>query len=131
MPISRSFKDISITFDKNFVTGDLMVTKDFAAIKKSIQNLLVTVPGERFFNPNIGSRITDFLFEPLDFINANLVRSEIEYTIKAFEPRVILTNILVDQNYDDNGYDVEIEFQVNGLPEKTDTITLFLERTRA
>ena len=131
MPVSRSFKDISITFDKNFVTGDLMVTKDFAAIKKSIQNLLVTVPGERFFNPNIGSRITDFLFEPLDFINANLVRSEIEYTIKAFEPRVILTNVLVDQNYDDNGYDVEIEFQVNGLPEKTDTITLFLERTRA
>ena len=131
MPVSRSFKDVSITFDKNFVTGDLMVTKDFAAIKKSVQNLLVTVPGERFFNPNIGSRITDLLFEPLDFINASLVRSEIEYTIKSFEPRVILTNVEVDQNFDDNGYDIEIEFQVSGLPEKTDTITLFLERTRA
>ena len=131
MPSSRSFKDISITFDKNFVTGDLMITKDFTAIKKSVQNLIVTVPGERFFNPNIGSRITDILFEPLDFINANLVRSEIEYTIKSFEPRVILTNVQVDQNFDDNGYDVEIEFKVSGLPEKTDTITLFLERTRA
>jgi phage baseplate assembly protein W len=108
-----------------------MITKDFTAIKKSVQNLIVTVPGERFFNPNIGSRITDILFEPLDFINANLVRSEIEYTIKSFEPRVILTNVQVDQNFDDNGYDVEIEFQVSGLPEKTDTITLFLERTRA
>lgn len=131
MPISRSFKDISITFDKNFVTGDLMITKDVAAIKKSVENLITTVPGERFFNPNIGSRITDLLFESLDFINANLVRSEIEYTIQSFEPRVNLIDITVDQNFDDNGYDVEIEFQVIGLPEKTETIQLFLERTRA
>lgn len=131
MPISRSFKDISITFDKNFVTDDLMVTKDFNAIKQSVKNLITTVPGERFFNPNIGSRITDLLFEPLDFINANLVKSEIEYTIKAFEPRVNLTNVIVDQNMDDNGYDVEIEFEVIGLPEKTQSLSLFLERTRA
>ena len=131
MPVSRSFKDISVTFDKNFVTDDLMVTKNFNAIKQSVQNLIVTVPGERFFNPNIGSRITDLLFEPLDFINASLVKSEVEYTIKAFEPRVKLTDVIVDENYDDNGYDVTIEFEVIGLPEKTETLTLFLERTRA
>jgi len=130
MPISRSFKDISITFDKNFVTDDLMVTKDFNAIKQSVKNLITTVPGERFFNPNIGSRITDLLFEPLDFINANLVKSEIQYTIKAFEPRVNLIDVIVDQNMDDNGYDVEIEFEVIGLPEKTQSLSLFLERTR-
>lgn len=131
MPISRSFKDISITFDKNFVTNDLMVTKNFNAITQSVKNLITTVPGERFFNPNIGSRITQLLFEPLDFINANLVKSEIEYTIKAFEPRVKLIEVTVDQNMDDNGYDVEIEFEVIGLPEKTQSLTLFLERTRA
>lgn len=131
MPVSRSFKDISVTFDKNFVTDDLMVTKNFNAIKQSVQNLIVTVPGERFFNPNIGSRITDLLFEPLDFINASLVKSEVEYTIKAFEPRVKLNDVIVDENYDDNGYDVTIEFEVIGLPEKTETLTLFLERTRA
>lgn len=131
MPISRSFKDISVTFDKNFVTDDLMVTKNSNAIKQSVQNLIVTVPGERFFNPNIGSRITDLLFEPLDFINASLVKSEVEYTIKAFEPRVRLIDVIVDENYDDNGYDVTIEFEVIGLPEKTESLTLFLERTRA
>ena len=131
MPVSRSFKDISITFDKNFVTSDLMVTKDFTAITNSVKNLITTVPGERFFNPNIGSRITDLLFEPLDFINANLVRSEIQYTIESFEPRVKLIDVIVDQNYDDNGYDIQIEYQVIGLPEKTESIQLFLERTRA
>jgi phage baseplate assembly protein W len=131
MPISRSFKDISVTFDKNFVTDDLMVTKDFNAIKQSVRNLIVTVPGERFFNPNIGSRITNLLFEPLDFINASLVKSEIEYTINAFEPRVRLIEVIVDENYDDNGYDVEVEFEVVGLPEKSQSLNLFLERTRA
>jgi phage baseplate assembly protein W len=131
MPISRSFKDISITFDKNFVTDDLAVTKDFNAIKQSVKNLVTTVPGERFFNPNIGSRITDLLFEPLDFINANLVKSEITYTINAFEPRVKLIDVTVDQNMDDNGYDVQVEFEVIGLPEKTQELTFFLERTRA
>lgn len=131
MPISRSFKDVSVTFDKNFVTGDIMIAKNFSAIKQSVENLITTVPGERFFNPNIGSRITDLLFEPLDFINANSVRSEIEYTINAFEPRVELVDINVGVDYDSNGYNVEIEYKVTGLPEKTDTITLFLERTRA
>lgn len=131
MPISRSFKDVSITFDKNFVTRDIMVTKNFDAIKQAVKNLIVTVPGERFFNPNIGSRINDLLFEPMDFINANLVRDEIDYTIRAFEPRVKLIGITTSQNFDDNGYDVEIEFEVVGLPEKTQTLSLFLERTRA
>jgi len=131
MPESRSFKDLSITFAKNPITNDLMVVKDFVAIKKSVENLLTTYPGERFFNPNIGSRITNLLFEPLDFINASLVKSEIEYTINAFEPRVRLIEVIVDENYDDNGYDVEVEFEVVGLPEKSQSLNLFLERTRA
>jgi phage baseplate assembly protein W len=130
MPESRSFKDLSITFAKNPITNDLMVVKDFVAIKKSVENLLTTYPGERFFNPNIGSRVTQLLFEPIDFINATSIREEIEYTINAFEPRVLLNSVNVDPNYDDDGYDVEIDYSIVGLPEKTDNITLFLERTR-
>ena len=130
MPESRSFKDLSITFAKNPITNDLMVVKDFVAIKKSVENLLTTYPGERFFNPNIGSRITQLLFEPVDFINATSIREEVEYTIGAFEPRVLLNSVSVDPNYDDNGYDILIDYSVVGLPEKTDSITLFLERTR-
>lgn len=130
MPESRSFKDLSITFAKNPITNDLMVVKDFVAIKKSVENLLTTYPGERFFNPNIGSRVTQLLFEPIDFINATSIREEIEYTINAFEPRVLLNSVNVGPNYDDDGYDVEIDYSIVGLPEKTDNITLFLERTR-
>ena len=131
MPVSRSFKDIGITFSKHPVTDDLLATKDFSAITQSIKNLITTVPGERFFNPNIGSRIIDLLFEPLDFINADAIKSEVEYTIGAFEPRVILKNVLVEENYSNDAYNIEIEYQVVGLPEQTQTVELFLERTRA
>lgn len=130
MPVSRSFKDLSITFDKHPITNDLMVVRDFVAIKKSVQNLLTTYPGERFFNPNVGSRITRLLFDPVDFINATSIRSEIEYTIGAFEPRVLLNSVSVDPNFNEDGYDIVIDYSIVGLEEKTDSIDLFLERTR-
>lgn len=130
MPVSRSFKDLSITFDKHPITDDLMVVKDFVAIKKSVQNLLTTYPGERFFNPNIGSRITRLLFDPVDYINATSIRSEIEYTVGAFEPRVLLNSVSVEPNFNEDGYDIVIDYSIVGLEEKTDSIDLFLERTR-
>lgn len=130
MPVSRSFKDLSITFDKHPITNDLMVVKDFVAIKKSVQNLLTTYPGERFFNPNIGSKITKLLFEPIDYITATTVREEIQYTIEAFEPRVLLNSVDVVPNFEEDGYDITIDYSVVGLEEKSDTINLFLERTR-
>lgn len=131
MPVNRSFKDLSITFDKHPITDDLMVVKDFVAIKKSVQNLLTTYPGERFFNPNIGSRITRLLFDPVDYINATSIRSEIEYTVGAFEPRVLLNSVSVEPNFNEDGYDIVIDYSIVGLEEKTDSIDLFLERTRA
>jgi len=130
MPVSRSFKDLSITFDKHPITNDLMVVKDFVAIKKSVQNLLTTYPGERFFNPNIGSKITKLLFDPIDYITATTVREEIQYTIEAFEPRVLLNSVDVVPNFEEDGYDITIDYSVVGLEEKSDTIDLFLERTR-
>jgi phage baseplate assembly protein W len=131
MLISRAFKDLNISFEKHPVTKDLQNVKDFNAIKKSVQNLVLTKPGERFFNPSIGSRLSGLLFEPMDFISSDAVKSEIEYTIKAFEPRISLKEIRTEIDYDNNGYAIEIEFTVIGLPEKTQQIELFLERTRA
>jgi len=130
MPVSRAFRDINITFGKHPVTDDLLVVKDFNAIKNSIMSLILTVPGERFFNPRIGSKIYDLLFDPMDFITSESIKSEIKYTIRAFEPRVSLNNVLVQENYENNSYDIEIEYTVVGLPEKLDTIQLTLERTR-
>jgi hypothetical protein len=131
MPTSKSFKDLSITFDKNPVTDDLLVTKNDAAIKRAVTNLILTKPGERFFNPNIGCKVSGLLFEPLDFITAGIIRDEIRYTINAFEPRVVLKEVEVELDYDNNGFDVIIEYTIIGQPENVQNLEFFLERTVA
>lgn len=130
MLTSKVFKDLNITFDKNPVTKDLLVTKNYDAIKRAVMNLVLTQPGERFFNPNIGSKIRNILFEPLDYITASLISSEIEYTIRAFEKRVKLTEVDVEIDDNNNGFDVIIDYTIIGDPSITQTIELFLERTR-
>jgi len=128
MPISKSFKDLSITFDKNPVTNDLLVTKNDAAIKRTITNLILTKPGERFFNPNIGCNVSGLLFEPLDFITAGLIADEIKYTITAFEPRVILNEVEVEIDDYNNAFDVIIEYTIIGQPESVENLNFFLEK---
>lgn len=128
MPISKSFKDLSITFDKNPVTNDLLVTKNDAAIKRTITNLILTKPGERFFNPNIGCNVSGLLFEPLDFITAGLIADEIKYTITAFEPRVILNEVEVEIDDYNNAFDVIIEYTIIGQPENVENLNFFLEK---
>lgn len=126
----KVFKDLNITFAKSPVTKDLMVTKDFVAIKRSVMNLILTNPGERFFNPNIGCRVRNLLFDPLDFITASLIQSEIEYTIRAFEPRVKLKAVDVELDEDNNGFDIIIDYTILGDANIGQTIDIFLERSR-
>jgi len=60
--ISRSFKDISMSFQVNPLTDDLIAIKNQSAIARSIRNLVLTAPGERFFNNDVGSRVNELLF---------------------------------------------------------------------
>ena len=128
---STVFKDLNITFDENPVTKDLLVTKNEVAIKRSVYNLILTKPGERLFNPNIGCKVTGLLFEPLDFVTAGLIQDEIKYTINSFEPRVKLKNVEVDIDEYNNAFNVSIDYTIIGKPASIQTLELLLERTRA
>ena len=79
-----------MSFQVNPLTDDLIAIKNQNAIARSLRNLVLTTPGERFFNNGIGSRVNDLLFENVNDLTASSVRSEIENTIKNFEPRVKL-----------------------------------------
>ena len=61
--ISRAFKDISLSFKRHPVTNDIGVLKNADAIKRSVRNLVQTIPSERFFNSTLGSDVRDSLFE--------------------------------------------------------------------
>ena len=92
----------------------------------------MTRKGERFFKPDLGSNIAELLFEPLDAATASLIQEEITYVIRKYEPRVNLLRADVDANYDNNGFDVAISFEIVGV--ETDVqvreVEFFLERTR-
>ena len=106
--LTQSFKDISLAFKKHPVTDDVVVTKDSAAIKQSITTLLLTDRGERLFQPDLGSSLRQFLFEPLDYGTASLIKQAIKECIGNYEPRVVITSIVCDPNTNYDGFDVEI-----------------------
>lgn len=126
----QTFKDLNITFKPHPVTGDLIVKKDDAAIKQAVVNLLLTSKGERPFKPNLGSNLRKLLFENLDAASAGDVGDDIRETLNEFEPRIAITSLDVDANFEDNGFDVALEFEIIGREDFPVAIEFFLERTR-
>ena len=130
MPEVSTFKDLSITFKKHPVTNDLVTVKDKAAVSQSIKGLLLTRRGERPFQPDLGSGLQDLLFEPMDYGTSALIKKEITETLAKFEPRVVVTNLICFPDYDNNGYDVELQYRIRGREDRPVGIDIFLERTR-
>ena len=128
--LTQSFKDLNLSFKKHPVTDDLVVTKDAAAIKQAITTLLLTDRGERPFQPQIGSGLRSFLFEPLDFATAALINASIRETLIKFEPRIKIIQMETNPNYDENGFNVELSFEVVGTEIAPISVEFFLTRTR-
>ena len=128
--VSRGFKDISMSFEVNPITTDLIGVKNDTAIARSIRNLVFTTPGERFFNPNLGSKVSQILFDNVDEISASAIRDEIEETIIKYESRVKLDNVKVKPNYDNNEFDVTITYDIIGIDATPQQLNFALESTR-
>lgn len=130
MEKNLTFKDLNITFKPHPITGDLIVTKDEAAIKQAIVNLLLTNKGERFFDANLGSSISELLFEPLDFGTAAMVSAEVQNTLTFYEPRIKVLSVNAVPDFDQNGFDIELFFEIIGREDFPINVNFFLERTR-
>jgi len=128
--ISRSFKDISLSFDPHPVTKDLPILKNQNAIIRSIRNLVETIPNERFFNPSLGSDVRSSLFEFVDFATASVIREQIINTISNYEPRVDNVDIEVNPSPDTNEFEVTIIFDIIGQEVPTQQFSFILEATR-
>ena len=113
--VKRKFKDISMSFETNPLNDDLVSLSDTSAIARSIRNIVFTSPGEKFFNPDFGSRISESLFENIDDVSALAIEDEIRSSIINFEPRVNLLNANVVPNPDDNEMNVTIEYEITGI----------------
>lgn len=106
---SRSFRDVALSFSRNPLTADINILKDENAIKAAVKNIILTKPGEKLFEPNFGSKISDLLFEPFDFIVRDQMETEIRNSISLYEPRVEVEEVNV--NWLEESYEIEVTIQ--------------------
>ena len=125
--VSQSFKDISMSFETNPLNEDLIALKNSSAIARSIRNIVFTQPGEKFFNPEFGSRVSESLFEVVDEVSTIAIRDEIRSSIINYEPRVNLLDVLVNPKPDENEMEVTIKYEIVGIdipPQQLDFVLL-------
>ena len=128
--VSRGFKDLSMTFQSNPLNGDLIAIKNVNAITRSIRNIVLTTPGEKFFDPDFGSNVSRLLFENVDDITASQIQEEIEFSINNYEPRVKLLDVQVIADNDNASFDTIITYEVIGADVPPQALEFALQSTR-
>jgi len=127
---SRAFKDISLSFDPHPVTKDLAILTNERSIRRSVRNLVETIPTERFFNSTLGTNIRRSLFDFVDYSTAVVIEDQIRNTVRFYEPRVANLKVQVDPRPDDNSFDVNVIFDIVGQDIPTQQFSFLLEATR-
>jgi phage baseplate assembly protein W len=128
--ISRSFKDISLSFARHPVTNDVIALKNEDAIKKSVVNLVRTRLGERFFNDLLGTSVENSMFELQNSGISSFLQEEITSLLNNFEPRIKLRTVFIDEPEDTNDLNINISYDIVGLPFPTQNIEFILQPTR-
>jgi len=128
--VSRGFKDVSMTFQRNPLNGDILGLKNENAIARSIRNIVFTIPGEKFFNQSFGSDINQSLFMNIDEISAVIIKDQISSSISRFEPRVNLVEVKINPNFDDNSFDATIIYEIIGADIPPQELQFVLQQTR-
>ena len=128
--VSQGFKDLSMSFKSNPLSNDLIALKNENAIARSVRNIVFTLPGEKFFNENFGSRISKLLFENVDDLTAASIKDEIERSIRNNEPRVRLRSVRTNPNFENNEFDVTITYDIIGADVPAQQLEFVLQPTR-
>ena len=129
--ISRAFKDINLSFEPHPVTKDLTVLRNENAIKRSVRNIVQTIPTERFFNSILGSDVRNLLFVNfIDFGTASAIEDQITIAIQNFEPRVDNLQVNVNPKPDQNEFEVIVLFDIIGQEFPAQDFTFILQATR-
>ena len=128
--VSRGFKDISGSFLMNPLNNDLIALKNETAIARSIRNIVLTQPGERPFDPEFGSYVSNSLFENMSDVSADTIRGQIKESINLYEPRVNLIDVGVNPNYSTLEFDVTVTYRIIGINALPQQLSFALQQTR-
>ena len=122
--ISKSFRDFSLTFEKNAVTNDILSLKNEAAIKVSVKNIVLYNFYEKPFDPFFGGNILGLLFENSTPTMVLEVKNRLEQSIEINEPRVTAVSVVVQFEEDRNELNCKIQYLILGVSPKFDDISI-------
>ena len=123
------YTDLNLNFAKNPATKDVTRLKDVEAVKRSVRNLILTNRFERPFHPEIGANVRALLFENMTPVTEQLLTERIADTLRVYEPRAVLNDVVVSGSLDTNTYTATIKFYVREVPELI-VVQEFLKRLR-
>ena len=114
MPIGtvNSYSDIDMNMGYHPLTKDLRKKTKEDSIKQSVRNLLLTSPGEKLFNPGWGCNLRGFLFEPITEMAVIEIKESVEHSLKNYEPRIEVIDILVVPMLSKDGYDISLYYKL-------------------
>ena len=124
---SKSFKDFSLTFEKNAVTNDVLALRNESAIKEAVKNIVLYNFYEKPFNPFFGGNIIGLLFENSTPSMELEIKNRIEQSIETQEPRVTAVTVDVDFEEDQNDLQVEITYLILGIKPKFDNVSVIFK----
>ena len=127
---TRQYTDLDLFFSKKSSDSDISKVTDIQAVKRSLRNLILLNHYEKPFHPEIGSGVRDLLFENMTPFTANTLARKIEDVITNFEPRALLAGVEVIPRFDNNQYEVTVEFYIQNAPAELQDLSFTLERIR-
>jgi len=128
--ISRAYKDISLSFEPHPVSNDLKILKNENAIRRSVRNIVQTIPTEKFFDPLFGSDVYRSLFDFVDFGTASTIQSQIEIALDNYEERIDDVLVEVDPQPDLNSFEITVRYEIIGQEFPSQEYSFLLEATR-
>lgn len=126
--VSKKFVDINPNFEKHPITGDLPMLKNENAIKQAVKNIVMTMFGEKFFQPLFGTSVRSSLFELFNPLVADRLTVSIENSLRDYEPRISVDSVDYLDDQDDNALEIKINYSIVGLPLDQQSLNLILER---
>ena len=123
---SRAFKDINLSFKRHPVTNDVITIRDEDAIKRAVKNIIFTILGEKPFEPNFGSVISQSLFDLNTNLNEIRISDEIKQSLLNYEPRIDNTEVTVSVYPDSNELNCTVQYDIVGLSAPTQEVDVLL-----
>ena len=122
---TRTYKDLAFSMFSNPMNGDIGKSTGATAVKRAIVGILKTNFNERVFKPEFGSNIRALLFEPMNPITEQRMKTEVEEAVERHEPRAQVIGVTVEAQEEQNRYVVKILFNLSSEAEPQELETYF------